>query len=185
MIIDAIDYNLYPWHKDTVQKYNVSNVEYDVHDFVQDKKNDQFLDQDAILMHNILGHTSETTITNSKETKSIIGLPKDIPKFLKNYKCVSCERGTSHKKRTHPGRDKNTSHRPLQRIHMDVIPVPSNYQLNIKGNNYEGSESIKELLNANHFLLAVDEYTRRLYFIPMMSMKAEDIHKVLKLFEIT
>ena len=58
---------------------------------------------------------------------------------------------------------------------MDVIPVPVHYQLDIS--HYKGFESIKKLLNAKYFLLAVDEFTRRTYLIPMKAMKAEDIQR--------
>jgi hypothetical protein len=165
LIIDAIDYNSYSLHNYQVQHYNVSNAEINVQNPVHNNTSDQHLDHQAILLHNVLGHQSETTIKNSVETNSITGLPP-IPKFLKNYRCTSCAKANPKKKRIHPGRPNNPTCRPLQRIHIDLITVPPDYILNTK--YFEGSE----LINAKHFLLAVVEFTRRSYFIPMKAVAA-------------
>ena len=168
LIIDAIDYNSYSLHNYQVQHYNVSNAEINVQNPAHNNNSDQHLDHQAILLHNILGHQSEKTIKNSIETKSITGLPS-IPKFLKNYRCTSCAKANPNKKRTHPARPNNPTSRPLQRIHIDMITVPPDYILNTK--NFDGSE----VINAKHFLLAVDEFTRRSYFIPTKSVAAPEI----------
>ena len=119
----------------------------------------------AMFLHNMLGHSSFQTIKNTIETDSIKG---NISKQLLDDPsvrpfCNSCNASQPGRKRTHQERQSNTATRPLQRLQMDVIPIPHEFIMNVK----EFSDS--PIINARMFLLLVDEYTRRSYAIPMNS----------------
>jgi hypothetical protein len=112
----------------------------------------------------MLGHTSQQIIKNSIDTGSITAkISPTTMKHLELHSCTSCALSKPGRKRSHVQRTTNTATRALQRLQMDVIPVPSEFCLKVK--QFADSSTI----NARYFLLIIDEYSRRSYAIPMNS----------------